>query len=57
MPHGQHAFLEKIVLGPYLERLPADLHAAYLGRVLTALGDPPVFGFVQLNFVAEDSVP
>ncbi len=45
-------FLATVVLAPYLERLPAGLHAAYLGRVLRALPDPPVIDFVRLNFVA-----
>jgi trans-aconitate 2-methyltransferase len=45
-------FLGTVVLAPYLERLPAELHPAYLDRVLQAMPDPPVLDFVRLNFVA-----
>jgi trans-aconitate 2-methyltransferase len=45
-------FLEAVMLGPYLQRLPAGLRCDFLDRVLEALPKPVTLDFVRLNFVA-----
>ena len=41
-------FLRTVILGPQLERLPADQRAGYVHEVATRLGEP-VVDYVRLN--------
>ena len=52
MPADPRAFLATVILGPYLERVPEQLHAKFVDAVLEQLGDPPVFDYVRLNITA-----
>jgi trans-aconitate 2-methyltransferase len=52
VPDHPREFLETVVLGSHLERLPEHLRTAYVDRVAGALADPPALDFVRLNFVA-----
>jgi trans-aconitate 2-methyltransferase len=45
-------FLATVTLGTHLDRLPAELHDAYLDAVVAALGPDPVQDYVRLNIVA-----
>jgi trans-aconitate 2-methyltransferase len=45
-------FLRTVSLGSHLERLPAELHAAFVDEVAAALGPDPVHDYVRLNIVA-----
>jgi len=51
-PADPRAFLATVILGPYLERVPEQLHAKFVDAVLEQLGDPPVFDYVRLNIAA-----
>lgn len=51
-PDQPRDFLHAVCLGPYLERLPAAEHDAFVNAVLAGLGDPPSFDYVRLNIVA-----
>ncbi len=50
-PHPRE-FLETVILAPYLDRLPGELHAAFLDAVLGELGEPVVLDYQRLNWVA-----
>jgi len=45
-------FLGKVILGAHLDRLAPEDRDAYVDAVLARLGDPPVFDYVRLNWVA-----
>jgi trans-aconitate 2-methyltransferase len=45
-------FLSTIVLGPHLERLPAELAAPFTAAVAERLGDPLTIDYVRLNLDA-----
>jgi trans-aconitate 2-methyltransferase len=45
-------FLEDVILGPYVQRLPEDRRTPFAQAVLDELGDPPVLDYVRLNIVA-----
>jgi trans-aconitate 2-methyltransferase len=45
-------FLQTVTLGAHLDRLPPELHDAYLDAVVDALGPDPVHDYVRLNLVA-----
>jgi trans-aconitate 2-methyltransferase len=51
-PDDPREFLRTIVLGAHLDRLPADLHDAYLDAVLERLGERPTIDYVRLNIDA-----
>jgi trans-aconitate 2-methyltransferase len=52
VPDDPREFLETVVLGSHLARLPEQVRGAYVDRVAGALADPPTLDFVRLNFVA-----
>ena len=45
-------FLRTIVLGPHVQRLPAELREPYLDEVLAELGEPVIVDYVRLNIDA-----
>jgi trans-aconitate 2-methyltransferase len=45
-------FLEDVILGPYVQRLPEERRTPFAQAVLDELGDPPVLDYVRLNIVA-----
>jgi len=45
-------FLEDVILGPYVQRLPEAERTPYAQAVLAELDDPPVLDYVRLNIVA-----
>jgi trans-aconitate 2-methyltransferase len=45
-------FLEDVILGPYVQRLPEERRKPFAQAVLDELGDPPVLDYVRLNIVA-----
>jgi len=51
-PDDPREFLRTIVLGAHLDRLPADLHDAWLDAVLARLGERPTVDYVRLNIDA-----
>jgi trans-aconitate 2-methyltransferase len=51
-PDEPEAFVRTICLNPQLERLPAELHDAYVTDVLAEAGDPLVLDYVRLNIDA-----
>jgi trans-aconitate 2-methyltransferase len=51
-PDEPEAFVRTICLNPQLERLPAELHDAYVADVLAEAGDPLVLDYVRLNITA-----
>ncbi len=51
-PEEPEAFVRTICLNPQLERLPAELHDAYVADVLAEAGDPLVLDYVRLNIDA-----
>jgi trans-aconitate 2-methyltransferase len=48
-------FLEDVILGPYVQRLPEDQRTPFAQSVLDKLGDPPILDYVRLNIVARRS--
>jgi trans-aconitate 2-methyltransferase len=44
-------FLEDVILGPYVQRLPEGERRPFAQAVLDELGDPPVLDYVRLNIV------
>lgn len=44
-------FLQDVILGPYVQPLPATERRPFAEAVLAALGDPPVLDYVRLNIV------
>jgi trans-aconitate 2-methyltransferase len=51
-PREPRVYLEKVILGAHLERLPADLHAGFADAVFQALPEPVVYDYVRLNVSA-----
>ena len=51
-PDEPRAYLEKVCLGPHLERLQADERNRFLDAVLERLGTPATLDYVRLNIVA-----
>jgi trans-aconitate 2-methyltransferase len=52
VPDHPREFLETVILGSHVERLPEQLREAYVDRVSAALPDPPALDYVRLNLVA-----
>jgi trans-aconitate 2-methyltransferase len=50
-PDDRPVYLEKIILGSHLERLPAERHAPFVDAVLAELGDAAI-DYVRLNVLA-----
>ena len=51
-PGDPYSYLRAICLGSFLERLPADLHAAFVRAALERLPDPLQIHYVRLNILA-----
>jgi trans-aconitate 2-methyltransferase len=51
-PEPLREFLATVSLGSHLERLPADLHDAFVDAVARAMEPDPVHDYVRLNIVA-----
>ncbi len=51
-PQQPREYLQTIVLGPAVQRLPAELSGPYLDEVLAELGEPVVVDYVRLNIDA-----
>jgi trans-aconitate 2-methyltransferase len=51
-PEHPREFLSTIVLGPHVQRLPAELRDRFLDDVLARLGEPVVVDYVRLNIDA-----
>jgi trans-aconitate 2-methyltransferase len=52
VPPEPAEFLRTVCLGPYVDRLPAELRDPYIADVLALEDDPPVLGYVRLNIEA-----
>jgi trans-aconitate 2-methyltransferase len=52
-PADPYAFVETVCLLRHLDRLPEDLRAAFVARVLEAAGEPFVLDYVRLNMTAK----
>jgi trans-aconitate 2-methyltransferase len=52
-PADPYAFVETVCLLRHLDRLPDDLRAAFVARVLEAAGEPFVLDYVRLNMTAK----
>jgi trans-aconitate 2-methyltransferase len=51
-PEQPREFLATIVLGPHVQRLPAELREPFMDEVLAELGEPVVVDYVRLNISA-----
>jgi len=51
-PPRPREFLQTVIFAPYLEHLPAQLHAPFLDATLAALGEPVVLDYQRLNWDA-----
>ena len=51
-PPAPREFLETVIFGPYLDRLPRELHADFIDAAAAELGDPLVLEYVRLNWDA-----
>src|SRR5919197_2197665 len=51
-PDDPAGYLGAICCGSFLERLPADLHEAFVEQVVAALAEPVVLEYVRLNILA-----
>jgi trans-aconitate 2-methyltransferase len=51
-PEHPREFLSTIVLGPHVQRLPAELREPFLDDVLARLGEPVVVDYIRLNIDA-----
>ncbi|HEX4035093.1 MAG TPA: methyltransferase domain-containing protein [Solirubrobacteraceae bacterium] len=51
-PPRPREFLETVIFGPYIERLPDDLRERFLDQAMEALGAPVVLDYVRLNWDA-----
>lgn len=51
-PGEPKTFLEKVILGAHLERLPGALRGAFTDSVFDALAEPVVYDYVRLNLSA-----
>ncbi len=52
-PERPREYLETVILGAHLERLPAGLRDEFVDRVLGELPDRPTLDYVRLNIVAQ----
>jgi trans-aconitate 2-methyltransferase len=52
VPPEPEVFVGTICLGPYLDKLPADLRDPFVADVLALEGDPVVLDYVRLNIEA-----
>lgn len=52
-PADPYEFVQTVCLLRHLDRLPDDLRAAFVARVLEAAGEPFVLDYVRLNMTAE----
>ena len=48
-PEDPREFLETMILGAHLDRLPADLRGSFLDGVLAELGEPVTVAYVRLT--------
>jgi trans-aconitate 2-methyltransferase len=55
VPPEPLAYLETVVLGPYVQRLPEPERRPFVRAVLAELGQPPTLDYVRLNLVARRS--
>jgi trans-aconitate 2-methyltransferase len=51
-PDQPREFLQTIVLGPHVQRLPAQLRERFMDDVLARIGEPVVIDYVRLNIEA-----
>jgi trans-aconitate 2-methyltransferase len=51
-PRDPREFLETMILGSHLDRLPTDLRGSFLDRMLAELGEPVTVGYVRLTMSA-----
>ena len=51
-PDEPREFLSTIVLGPHVQRLPAELREPFMDEVLERIGEPVVIDYVRLNIEA-----
>ncbi len=51
-PEHPREFLSTIVLGPHVQRLPAELREQFMDEALSLLGEPVVVDYVRLNIDA-----
>jgi trans-aconitate 2-methyltransferase len=51
-PDEPRTYLEKVILGAHLDRLPAELRAGFADEVFDALAEPVVYDYVRLNLSA-----
>ncbi|MEA2216953.1 MAG: trans-aconitate 2-methyltransferase [Solirubrobacteraceae bacterium] len=51
-PDEPREFLQTIVLGPHVQRLPEELRERFMDDVLEAIGEPVVIDYVRLNIAA-----
>jgi trans-aconitate 2-methyltransferase len=51
-PEYPREFLQTIVLGPHVQRLPEPLREPFMDDAMAALGDPVVVDYVRLNIDA-----
>jgi trans-aconitate 2-methyltransferase len=51
-PQHPREFLATIVLGPHVQKLPAELRDPFMDDVLAAVGEPVVVDYVRLNIDA-----
>jgi trans-aconitate 2-methyltransferase len=51
-PEEPREFLETIVLGPHVQRLPPELRERFMDEVLERIGEPVVIDYVRLNIEA-----
>ena len=52
VPPEPAEFLRTVCLGPYVDRLPAELRDPYIADVLALEDDPLVLDYVRLNIEA-----
>lgn len=51
-PGEPREFMRAVILAPYLEKIPADLHDKYIDAVIEELGEPHILDYVRLNMEA-----
>jgi trans-aconitate 2-methyltransferase len=51
-PEEPHEFLRTLSVGPYLERLPEELHKAFVDAVASRMGAPLTLDYIRLNIDA-----
>jgi trans-aconitate 2-methyltransferase len=52
IPEQPREFLATIVLGPHVQRLPAELREPFIDDVVALVGEPVVIDYVRLNITA-----